>query len=223
MPGVKRNAPRTGPSSYKRAKRAESDARNVLAYGGKGKYTAIKRSPRVEIKYYSSTPFVGAPVSSIPSIASLASQIPIGDSGDERNGRTVRLLDSSFTYSQRYTNATSTEMIRVIVFLWKPNTIPVGTDILDSNNIFSQYQQEQIQNYKVLFDKMHHIVPQFPTQGVDQFWTGKVKINADQVYGAAATVNAQQNKIYMLYVTDNIGAGTISSFTVKAQTRFLDL
>lgn len=95
---------------------------------------------------------------------------------------------------------------RVLVFMWKPNTVPVASDILNIGptgliDINSDYNHDTRQEYKILMDKpiVQTIISN--TQRYNKYLKFKLKsVPKDLQYVNASTVGT--NHIYIMYITD---------------------
>lgn len=151
------------------------------------------------------------PVSTTPSVFQL-SVIPQGDTDTSRDGDRLMItkvyVRGYWTFSNDLYNT-----IRLIFFQWKPNTTPAATDILlagpsASVDTVSQYNHDNRQLYKIMWDKFYHIEGNGTTSsqpltstGIRPFHAILHMPNKQLQYVAGSTTGT--NQFYYLAVTDS--------------------
>lgn len=173
-----------------------------------------------ELKYLA-TVFGPTAITSTASIVSTNFDVPQGDTDQSRDGDqlmwcghidlTAQMVNGQGATGDTYNN------IRFIIFQWHPNSSPTATLLLISGpsgnpDIYSQYNHDNRQQYKILFDKVWKTVgPNLSTSNgiTDMTTTGVLKY---KISLARATKKAQYigggaqgtNRLYILYVSDSV-------------------
>lgn len=208
----------------KYAKTATTTVAKLPDYQPRNAVPASRATAKKEVHAISIVPALLQPFSTTGYLSPLLIQIPTGDEYNQRNGRTVRLLDAAWTINTLnlagQVSAYNT-FYRVVIFKWsQPGLVPLTNAILDSGNIYGQYAQIQVPNYKILSDQTYGVKQDaVGTQDVRTLHGGKCKLGFEVDFPNGANPNAVTNCVYMLVIaTDAVG-----TFTVKANVRFIDL
>jgi hypothetical protein len=143
--------------------------------------------------------------------------VPQGDTDSTRDGDQITLHSIEFRLGLKISTTTPCFM-RVILFQWRPATIPLYASVLidqhnTSNAPLTTYQHDTRQEYNILFDRLieldtvahpAHVVHHLQTKG----FSPKIQFTA-----GSSTVAT--NMIYMLVVSDVAAAGPLVVLHVK--------
>jgi len=135
--------------------------------------------------------------------------IPQGDTDNTRDGDQVTLHSIEFRLSIKISTTTPT-FLRVIMFQWKPNTIPVYAQILldkhnTSNACMSMYQHDSRQMYNILFDTLVEVdTVSHPAHCVHHL---QMKGFAPKIQYTSGSTTVATNMIYVLACSDVLTAG----------------
>ena len=84
--------------------------------------------------------------STMPATGSILhiSSITQGDNVSERTGNSImpKYVNAKLCFLKSASNTDITDIVRVIFFIWKENTLPVAADILEQVNVFGHYNRE---------------------------------------------------------------------------------
>lgn len=146
-----------------------------------------------------------------------------GSSGGGHIGDECRLKSIEFRWDAIV--ADTTNFLRVILFVWKPNMTltgtPADTDVLKTttppNMITSCYEEDGEDMYRVLYDKVILLT----TNGDNAIAVGKMyrKLNLKQDYTTSSS-NCSNN-IFLLLISDS-GAVSHPTFNFTSRIAFTD-
>jgi len=143
-----------------------------------------------------------------------------GDTDTTRNGDRIYVEYVDLLYSVITGDATN--LFRVIIFLWKPNTVPIVGSVLETTGTayaaLSGYLPDNVDNYVILHDQLYHLSTYQSHQGPKSMI--RLHVNKHCQYQASSTTNGS-NLIYRLVISDSSAADHpgISTFAI---TRFTD-
>lgn len=180
--------------------------------------TQVKKiiAVRQELKYFQYAT-AGIAVSASPTIISSPFLIPQGDTDQSRDGdrlmwagkvdlRVEAIIGSSDPYNN----------VRLILFQWHPNSTPAVEDLLldgpsEAPDLFSQFNHDKRQEYKILFDKTWKLVgngssasvpyTQASTTGIKRFKISLKKARKQVQFAGGGTTGT--NKLYLMYMSDS--------------------
>jgi len=174
-------------------------------------------SKRQELKYFVPAQVNGAASSNTPGVASL-SDVPQGDSDTSRDGDRLQWagkMDIKLSFVGTIGTAGDLyNTYRFIIFQWHPNTTPVPLDILLTGpttnvDVYSQYNHDNRQQYKILLDKTLTTVgfltgTSYPQSNyiVNRRYIVSLRRASKYAQFVAATT-AATNKIYYFLVSDS--------------------
>jgi hypothetical protein len=144
--------------------------------------------------------------------------VPQGDLDTTRDGDSINL--ESIKLGIELICGDATNIVRFIMFRWKPNTTPAAADIWQAvaSNVAPLYQplHDNMQEYDILVDKLytlHSYQPVVTDMIIYDFKNPKVQ------YVSGTTTGS--NKIYMYFVSDS-GAATHPSLYFVSKLLFRD-
>lgn len=210
----------TGPASYKRAKLSNAVQSSTGTYQVRSTVPASYRR-RVELKQIAVNQ-VGFTPGVAGVVREICINIPLGDDYNQREGRTVKLLDCHWGVEWLVAAASvgSAEFaLRIVVVVWNQESVPTVSDILASGNILSEYNIQTAPKYRVLSDRTYSHATNLATQNFDQVIQGRAKINQQQNYPGGATPDALTGKVYALFIANNSPA----TATMRAATRYVEI
>lgn len=179
---------------------------------------------RLERKHHN---FTSAGYINIPAVSTANSDcnlIPQGLLDINRVGDrcdTVNFI-ARFTLQKIAAGADVTCNVRVIFFLWRPNSVPTAADILNIGpstviDPLSEYNHDTRQEYKILYDKNITLTP--ATELLRRTFVVKRKLKKILQFVNASTVGT--NHLYMNVTTDANGA-TLPAMSYHIRTYFRD-
>jgi len=144
-------------------------------------------------------------------------QVPQGDTDSERDGDQITLNSLDFRVGIK-TGTTTPTFLRVILFQWKPNTTPLYTSILldqhnTSNAPHTQYNHDQRQQYKILYDTLIEVdTVAHPAHCVHHVCISGFSPRQQFVAGSTTVAT---NMLYVLAVADVAANGPQVVFSSK--------
>jgi len=127
----------------------------------------------------------------------------------QRTGDTVFWKDIFINYSISSENADIFNLARVILFQWHPNSglaVPIVTDILQTNLVYSMYDWQFSSQFKILYDKVHVMAGTGtnPTPSGNQGYFGSIPITGPHraEFSAGSALGAEQ--FYILAISDSV-------------------
>lgn len=165
-----------------------------------------------ELKYHV-TEAIGQQISTTPTIQDLTA-ITQGDTDQTRDGDRLQLA-GKIDFRFHLFIGDSSNVVRVIIFQWHPNSTPSAGQILLNGptgviDYLSTYSHDNRQEYRILFDKVYSLigdgvadVSAYTTlTQIVRVYRISLKKATKMVQFAAATVDGT-NKIYILRVSDS--------------------
>lgn len=161
------------------------------------------------------------------------SAVTRGDGQDTRDGGFIDPSQLSFKYSVlRPTSATLTDIVRVSLIQWRPNTsddAPASiTDIYQSDNlpVLSPFRYENA-NFKVLYDRTHQLAQYSATQSP----VGWYKIGKRTVFGKhlsrisfdSGGATTGKNHIYLVVLGTIASGANASDVNYYSKLSFKDI
>lgn len=210
----------TGPASYKKAKLSNGVGSSSGTYQVRSTVPSSYRR-RVEVKQIALNS-VGITPNVSGYIADICINVPLGDDYNQREGRTIKLLDAQWglQWQVPVASAPSAEFaLRAIVFVWNQELFPSVGDILQTGNIISEYNIQQVPKYRILSDRVYNHSTSLATQNMDNIIIGKCKINTLQEYPGGATPDALKGKVHLLLICNN----SPQTITLRAACRYIDV
>ncbi len=177
-------------------------------------------SNKLEHKYYRATDsgtgvdFGGACYDITP--------VPQGDTDVTRDGDKINA--DSLDISYNWTLGDTTNICRIIIFQWHPNSTPTVANILNTvgatNAVCSSYNVDNEQQYKILHDKTYYLSSvAYPQRGVsDKVWI-KSGFERNMQFVAGGTTGT--NHFYKLVISDS-GAAPNPLLNSDSRLRFTD-
>jgi len=149
-------------------------------------------------------------------------QVPQGDTDSNRDGDQLTINSLDFRIGIK-TGSTTPTFLRVILFRWKPNTTPAYASILldqhsTSNAPLSQYNHDQRQQYKILYDTLIMINSTYMTGHVVHHNCTKGFNPRQQFVAGSSTVAT--NMLYIMCVSDVASNGP--SVVLSSKLTFYD-
>lgn len=168
--------------------------------------------------------YVNAAGPNATAVVTPSTTIPQGDAQGERIGDSLRFHHAILRGN--VTCADSTNVVRVIFFLWRPNSAlaaPVAADLLDLGpagiiDVLSQHNYLKRDLYKIIFDKVYDLTLSGYNRVID--FNEKIQIKGRSDYGTSAGGNAT-NTIYVLYLSDSAAAPN-PTLNLNLQTFYSD-
>ncbi len=120
----------------------------------------------------------------------------------QRVGDTISPFELEWRINFRRTGAAGGDLIRVIVFVWKPSTIPVVLNVLNTDTVESPYNHDRHQQYRIISDRLYAMGEL--TSSINRI-QARVKLRRKQLpakiqfSGASTTAS---NHVYMIIVGD---------------------
>ena len=148
-------------------------------------------------------------------------EIAEGSGVDQREGDTIEVnrVDLHFQVAKADTNNT----VRFIVFSKETNVQPTSaTEILESTSqyaIISEYQQERLYSFKVLYDKC---VTVNADKEVSPVYNVSIPMKIKCKFSGATSISAGSRDLWLLIISDS-GAATHPSVLLRTNTKFTDL
>jgi len=161
---------------------------------------------KFETKYINSVQYIAIQFNSTTPILRAIGLPPQGTTDFQRIGDKITIKRFRFRL-QLYRNQVaagvgvqSPNAVRFIMFQWKPNSVPVITDVLQGSSIYSFYNWDNKSEYKVLLDR----TAAFSQNGNAESWIKKTlyKMNTFMAFqNGSATIST--NIIYYMLLNDN--------------------
>jgi len=135
--------------------------------------------------------------------------VPQGDTDSTRDGDQITLHTIEFRLSIKV-STTTPAFLRIIMFQWKPNTIPVYANILfdkhnTSNAPMASYQHDFRQMYNILYDTLIEVdTVAHPAHCVHHL---QMKGFSPKIQYTAGSTTVATNMIYVIAVSDVLAAG----------------
>lgn len=151
--------------------------------------------------------------------------LPQGDTDITRDGDQVE----AYTVDLRYYAFTqdATNLVRVILFQWVPNTAiatPTLADILlnaGTYDALAPYETDNHQMWKILYDRTHSMAQTgAASANVTKLIRKKIKVSRKKVQFEGGTTDGT-NKVYMLVISDS-GVANHPGITYVARVNYLD-
>jgi len=181
------------PDSRKRSKGVAPGVKNYVR-------RAIGRA--AEVKYVSAKTTTSVDVT--PTIISLANSSQ-GSTGGTHVGDACTVVSMELRYY--LTIADTTQLLRVILFKWKPNMgyiAPAGADIIKDAtspwNLVSAYEEDGNDQYSIIYDRLHRLVAS--TSDAQAQASFKISGKSWKQEYLTATANCSNN-IYMMLISDS--------------------
>lgn len=148
-------------------------------------------------------------VSNIGTILSGICNIPQGITVNQRTGDTVFWKSLYINYSVNTQNVDVFNLLRVIVFQWRPNTllnVPVVTDILQITSVYSMYDWQFSNQFTVLYDKVHFMsgTAAAPDAAGNQGYFGQIKLKGPARADFAQGIAGGSNQYFILVISDSV-------------------
>lgn len=141
--------------------------------------------------------------------------IPVGTSDTTRIGDTIMIKKLYMSLNMHV--ADTSNHFRVIVFVWKNNTVPLASEIMADSSLGTAYAVNAPYNhdrrslFKVLYDKTYGLYADRPVVHFKK----SIKLNLKVQYNAGSST-ACSNAIWMLYISDS---GAVAHPTADSYTR----
>lgn len=148
--------------------------------------------------------------------------VPQGDTDTTRDGD--QLVQRAMRIKGRALVADTTNQVRMIVFRWKQNTVPVVGDILSASYIgtvyapLSPYHHDGRSNFTVLYDKIFHVGTYNIQKGFDTKW---MNLRNNKQYFSAGASTSSKHCIYALVITDSTAVSN-PNITFVSRLTFTD-
>ena len=141
-----------------------------------------------------------------------------GVTAETRNGDSIKIKNLTLR-GQFSQNSTTTETVRMIIFIDKENETVAGSDLLEitgsSQGVFSPKNPNLRFDSKILLDKTYIINSNSPIKKFDL--TLKIGVHTNFI---ATTTNASNNALKLLVIGQNASAG--SKFQFYSRCTYLD-
>jgi len=149
----------------------------------------------------------------------LITNIPQGITDNSRVGDQLMIKDMFLNLTAVV--ADTSNLVRFIIFQWKPQSIPVVSDILFNGptlnpDVWSQYSNDTRQDYRIIFDSLNSmigngtVVPvtlsQYPPQDSSQpiiAWNRRMIAPIKRVQYVGGSTTVASNLCYILYISDS--------------------
>jgi len=192
----------------------------------------IHSEQEIKYKLYSNN----TTATTTPFLTSLPFDIAQGDTDQERDGDQLRWIGKiHFRYGIETADVLNT--VRIIIFQWHPSStnapIPDPTQILapgpsGSADIYSHYQHDSRQEYRILFDKTHVVIgnasadtnPATTTSYIYRRYRISLRKARKKSQFTAGTVFGT-NKFFLMYLSDS-SASPNPAFAYSSKVFFTD-
>lgn len=146
------------------------------------------------------------------------SLVPQGDTDSSRDGDQIEIESIDFAFNLATGDAQ--QLMRLLLFCWKPNNVPSVTSILlgtgSTEAPLQRYNTDQRQQYTVLHDELFNLnTVSTPTIA------RQVRLNARRYAQFIAGSTAGTNHIYVLIVSDS-GAVTHPTIAYCSKLQYFD-
>lgn len=172
-----------------------------------------------EAKYHAVNTVLSSLVSYSGSLEDMTAIIR-GDGDTQRDGD--RLLPTSLQISYICHGETFTSAFRIIIFRWKPDSVPIVTDIVPTTGsgyvITTGFQHDQRNQFEILYDKKHVVSNNGGSELV--VVTKSLKMAKKQIDYSAGTT-AGSNKIWVLAFSDR-SLATSGTIAMSYRLNFTD-
>lgn len=183
-----------------------------------------------ELKYFEGSS-QNADISTSPAILDI-SAVSQGDTDTTRDGDRLQWVGKiDFRYSLDIADATN--IIRVMIFQWKPNSSPAAGSLFLNGptgavDVWSNYGHDHRQEYTILYDKTYSLVgnggaatvPTTTSSQIVRFVRISLKRIAKMAQFTAGTT-AGTNKLYLYLISDSALVGN-PTITFSAKVFFRD-
>lgn len=95
-------------------------------------------------------------------------------------------------------NGDHTNIVRVLIFQWKSNTVPTIAQMLENSDYVSPYNYDNRQLYKIVYDKYFPLSYEGPASMMAKI--NLKNLNKTVVYSSGT---ATKNDVYMLMISDS--------------------
>jgi len=153
---------------------------NSIKVNSNGQQIAVRRGqPQVKfVDVNGSFNMINTGSIDVPGITNITQGVGVS----QRTGDTIFYKELFINYNITMANADNFNVSRVIIFQWHPNTtlvIPVPADILQSVTVYSMYDWQLSNQYKILYDKVHFMTgaANAPTTGSSQGYFGSIDLS----------------------------------------------
>lgn len=155
------------------------------------------------------------------------SQVPTGNTSVTKVGDQLMAKSLSYRYALQNQDTSVTasgiNSIRIIVFQWYPlaTTVPLVTDVLETNDALSDYRLSNRQLYKILLDITKPVVPL--ADSASHLGTVRVKIpkRTSKLNFTTGTVQST-NSLYVLTLSVENGSGVHTDLLNNVTLYFYD-
>lgn len=171
-----------------------------------------------ELKYFDTT--VGPSIDDAGYLSCL-SLVPQGDTDTSRDGD--QLYATSMQVKGYFSCADTTNQVRLIFFIWKPETSPTNDDILATttkgsiNYVNAPYHHDGRGSFTVLSDRCYSLA--LGTTSAKKQFSHNIKLNKKLKYNAGTT--AGYNQIWFMVLSDS-AAVSHPSVNMTSRLRFRD-
>lgn len=143
-------------------------------------------------------------------------QIAQGDDYDNREGRQVRARSFAVRGDVEMNGSATFSQIRVLWFIWKDDTAPTVTDVLDAANVNAFLNLDKSDKYRILRDRYFTVNSDTPQKTFKFFTRLRHKIKFD----GTASSDYEHGSMWILYISDeSVNTPTV---TFRHRTRFVD-
>lgn len=188
--------------------------------------TSRVRTPRAELKDHEGVLAVASPINLTGVISPTATAVPLGDNAHSRDGRVIFAKTLNWRlYLESAVNTTGDNCgaVRVIIFRWDDDSVPVPADIITSASVTAVYNLNNVFKMKVLEDRLIAI-NSFYEIGGDAVpscaaHTGSIPLGFQMGYDDS---NGTQEKgaIYVLY---NANVNNWFNLSMRSQLLYYDV
>lgn len=143
-----------------------------------------------------------------------------GDTHTTRDGDEIKI--TSFSSRGNVMCADATNIVRITIISWKPNSIPAANDIfqtadtINQGGLYSELNHANKKNIRVHYDKILHMTLQ---NNAVQYWACKFKELPKCVYNPGLTTGT--NQLYICIASDS-SAVTHPTFTYRGELDYHD-
>lgn len=182
---------------------------------------SIKKIQRnVEVKYVDTS--VNAVISGNATLA-LLNGLQTGDTDNTRSGNMVQATSISLRGWVQRTGTTGTSGAFRLLLFWDQQanqTAPTSDDVITTPHLYSQYNRDNQKRFKILYDKVFTIHPQYTSQLMFHPLIIKRKLSRQVKYddgNVGDITDITTNSLYYMLITDSAAVG---DFTHRWSARF---
>lgn len=181
---------------------------SLTGHGGKQPSSTSGKRERIKIF---DAPVANATVTNVGTVTNLI--IPTqGTGAGQRTGDTIQLRKMTLNYTLTTQNADIFNRVRILVFIWKPNTFLVAPTLATLTNGTGttttqwMYDWQYSNQFIILYDKIHYLsgLATAPTVGGCQGGSIEMNLNSRVEFSPGSTLGS--NQVFILYISDSLVA-----------------